>query len=106
MIGILWAVNVFTFRPYGVGRLRSCFDLICRNSLTTTLSYHHMQIRITDEFYLQGDLELSLGMDVTPMCDRAKQVILLPARRLASSSLHCTQSVCHFHWFLIFSIIA
>jgi hypothetical protein len=30
------------------------------------------QVRITDEFFLQGDLERSRGMPITPICDRLK----------------------------------
>ena len=32
----------------------------------------HTQLRITDEFFLQGDLERSRGMPVTPICDRLR----------------------------------
>eukprot|EP00286_Rhodomonas_abbreviata_P026452 CAMPEP_0181306350 /NCGR_PEP_ID=MMETSP1101-20121128/10249_1 /TAXON_ID=46948 /ORGANISM="Rhodomonas abbreviata, Strain Caron Lab Isolate" /LENGTH=945 /DNA_ID=CAMNT_0023412393 /DNA_START=482 /DNA_END=3319 /DNA_ORIENTATION=+ len=30
-------------------------------------------LRVTDEFFLQGDMERANGMDVTPMCDRDTQ---------------------------------
>jgi len=30
-------------------------------------------VRVTDEFFLQGDMERANGMDVTPMCDRNTQ---------------------------------
>ncbi|KAJ1466431.1 hypothetical protein T484DRAFT_1861651, partial [Baffinella frigidus] len=30
-------------------------------------------LRVTDEFFLQGDVEREFEMEVTPMCDRATQ---------------------------------
>jgi hypothetical protein len=30
-------------------------------------------VRVTDEFFLQGDIERAHGLDVTPMCDRYNQ---------------------------------